>query len=98
MKISFVETHTERGLVYNIYHLKVEGLPDGQPEKLILVADLREMGGGMRMLKSLVHQPDGRTIISVYLEVSIMGHDLDQWVHYDLETGERILDKAFDPR
>jgi len=55
------------------------------------------MGGGMRMLKSLVQERDDRTIVSVYLEVSIMGHDLDQWAHYDLETGERILDKALDP-
>lgn len=33
-----------------------------------------------------------RPVISVYLQISILGHDLDQWVHFDLETGDKLED------
>ncbi len=92
LKISLTKTLTELGPPYDIYHLDVKDTSGKWPDKKILVADLRRMGGGFSLLKWELNWNENHPVISAYLEVSIMGHDLDQWVHYDWETGEKLED------
>lgn len=90
MNVALVKTPTPKGRPYDIYHLHITDPSGVRPEQKILVADLSQSGGGFRLRKWKIQKRDGRRVLRVYLETSIMGHDLDQWVTYDLETGERI--------
>lgn len=91
-QVSLIKTPTDKGEPYDIYHLKVIEKSGKLPEKMILVAELKRFGGGFSLIKWKLNWNDDRPIISVYLEANIMGHELDQWAHYDWETGERLMD------
>lgn len=51
----------------------------------------RIKNGSMTLVNYEVNQDGGRDILSAFFYVNIMGHDLDQWIHFDLATGEQIL-------
>jgi hypothetical protein len=95
LQVSLIKTPTDKGRPFNIYHLKVKDTSGKWPDKEMLVADLQRSGGGISLIKWKLNWYEDRPVISAYLEVSIMGHDLDQWVHYDWDTGERL--ENFEP-
>lgn len=43
--------------------------------------------GGMRLARWQIWTVDGREVLSAYFEINAAGHDLDQWIHYDLHSG-----------
>jgi|GEM_PF-3720124 len=45
--------------------------------------------GGFQLMKWKLIEKHGTPCVKVFLQISAMGHDLDQWVTYDLTTGER---------
>lgn len=59
-------------------------------EKKILAADLSETGGGMRLERWEVNRQGTKSVLSVYFEINILGHSLNQWLHYDLRNGEML--------
>lgn len=89
LRISLVETSTDPQRIYNRYALQVTDPRGTLPEKQIVVADFTRMGGGVRLHRSVSAEHAGRLLIAAYLAVSSMGHDLDQWIFYEWETGER---------
>ena len=88
MQVRLFSTPSAQGDAYRTYKLKV--IEDDDTEREIFVADLSKMGGGISLERWKVKTKNGRRVLSVYLEVSIMGHDLDQWKHYDLDTDEEL--------
>lgn len=88
MQVEFIQEPSEKGDAFCIYTALVSE-DDGEKKKF-LIADLRRMGGGMTLRDWQVTERQGRRALALYLEVSIMGHDLDQWVYHDLETGEKL--------
>ena len=48
--------------------------------------------GGMTLVNYEVSRRGEQQILSAFFYINIMGHDLDQWLHFDLRTGKRIED------
>lgn len=48
--------------------------------------------GGMTLVNYEISSRDAQQILSTFFYINIMGHDLDQWLHFDLETGSKIED------
>jgi hypothetical protein len=48
--------------------------------------------GGMTLVNYEVSRHGEQQILSAFFYINIMGHDLDQWLHFDLGTGARIED------
>jgi hypothetical protein len=92
LQVSLLKTPTEHGEPYNRYDLAVKDLSAKWPDKIIPIANLSKMGGGIRLETWELNWNGDKPVISVYLQVSILGHDLDQWAHYDWQTGERLKD------
>jgi hypothetical protein len=92
LKVYLKVTPTEQKNPYGVYHLEVKDLSGKWPDKVIPIVDLGRIGGGITLEEWKLNWNGDRPVISVYLQVSMMGHDLDQWAHYDWETGERIKD------
>lgn len=88
--VYLVETENERGRPYSKYELLISDISGERPDRLIEIADLSKMGGGLHLSQWEINWKDDKPIISLYFVMSSMGHDLDQWAHYDWETGERI--------
>lgn len=66
-------------------------LRDGRGrEKRILAADLTITGGGMHLERWEINRQGRKRVFSAYFVVSILGHDLDQWAHYDLSSGKKL--------
>ena len=64
-------------------------LLSGDVEKVLYLARIKN--GSMTLVNYDVSQDDsGRNILSAFFYVNIMGHDLDQWIHKDLATGEQV--------
>lgn len=61
-------------------------------EKKILAADLSTTSGGMGVERWEINRQGRKKVLSVYFVMNILGHDLDQWVHYDLRNGEVLKD------
>ena len=59
-------------------------------ERRIDVATIKN--GGMTLVNYEVSQRGSQRIISAFFYINIMGHDLDQWIHFDLATGEKVDD------
>jgi hypothetical protein len=72
----------------NQYTLLVRG--DDEVERRIEVARITQ--GGMTLVNYEVSQRGEQQVLSAFFYINIMGHDLDQWLHFDLETGARIED------
>lgn len=65
-------------------------LVSGDIERAFYLARIKN--GGMTLVNYEISQDvGGRNILSAFFYVNIMGHDLDQWIHFDLATGEQIL-------
>lgn len=91
--VKLVKTESEEGHPYYIYHLLVDNVKDDDLAKQIPVADFRRMGGGVGLEKWYLQKRGERKILSAYLWISAMGHDLDQWRHYDFETGQDVTNE-----
>ncbi|GEM_PF-2398577 len=59
-------------------------------EKKIMAADFSATGGGMRLERRELNRQGRKKILSDYFVMNSLGHDLDQWVHYDLRTGKKL--------
>jgi hypothetical protein len=57
---------------------------------VIFVADLGRMGRGIGLKRWKVTEKGALRVLSAFLEISILGHELDQWRHYDLATGNDL--------
>lgn len=61
----------------------------GDIEKAFYLARIKN--GGMTLVNYEISQNgNGQDVLSAFFYVNIMGHDLDQWIHFDLATGEQI--------
>ncbi len=85
-----METQIDEGEPFYTYSLRVIFLSENRDELNIPVADFSRMGGGVRLSKWKIKRRGKQVILSAYYFISAMGHDLDQWIHYDLETGKEI--------
>lgn len=88
--ITLIETPSEEGRAYSKYEILVRDTSGQQPDHLIEIVELKGVGGGIGLSHWEINWHNNKPVISLYLIVSMMGHDLDQWAHYDWETGERI--------
>lgn len=62
----------------------------GDVERTFYLARIKN--GGMTLVNyEMSKNGDGHDVLSAFFYVNIMGHDLDQWIHFDLATGEQIL-------
>ena len=74
-----------------LFSLKVSDPSGKYPDRTILLADMGKTPGGITLAEWKTTPDDnGRDILSVYLHVSMSGHELDQWIHYDLMTGKEL--------
>ncbi len=65
----------------------------GDAEKTFYLARIKN--GGMTLVNyEISRNRNGHDILSAFFYVNIMGHDLDQWIHFDLTTGEQIPNAA----
>lgn len=61
----------------------------GDVERTFYLASIKN--GSMTLVNYEVSQNgSGHDVLSAFFYVNIMGHDLDQWIHFDLATGEQI--------
>ncbi len=60
----------------------------GEVERTFYLARIKN--GSMTLVNYELSQNGKRPVLSAFFYVNIMGHDLDQWIHFDLETGEQI--------
>lgn len=67
----------------------------GEVERTFYLARIKN--GSMTLVNYEINQNGKQQILSAFFYVNIMGHDLDEWMHFDLETGEQIHNHA-DPR
>lgn len=68
----------------------------GDLEKTFYLARIKN--GSMTLVNYEVKQIGGRDVLSAFFYVNIMGHDLDEWMHFDLAAGEQIsLDGSKQP-
>jgi hypothetical protein len=66
-------------------------LRDGRGrEKRILAADLTTTGGGMGLERWEINRQGRKRVFSAYFVINSLGHDLDQWAHYDLSSGQKL--------
>jgi len=66
-------------------------LLSGDVERTFYLARIKN--GSMTLVNyEISRNGDGRDVLSAFFYVNIMGHDLDQWIHFDLATGEQISD------
>lgn len=64
-------------------------LLSGDVERAFYLARIKN--GSMTLVNYEISQNgDGHDVLSAFFYVNIMGHDLDQWIHFDLVTGEQI--------
>lgn len=65
-------------------------LLSGDVERTFYLARIKN--GSMTLVNYEVSKnSEGHAVLSAFFYVNIMGHDLDQWIHFDLTTGEQIL-------
>jgi hypothetical protein len=69
------------------YHLFVRD--DDGAEKRIEVARIDH--GGMRLVGYEASWRGDDRILSAFFCISILGHELDQWLHFDLRTGRQVM-------
>lgn len=79
------------GLVKNEFHLKIIDTSKIREPLLIYIGTEGQFAGFTRGKYTV--DPNGR-YVAVYLYINIMGHDLDQIVCYDLETGQEAYSFA----
>jgi hypothetical protein len=84
-----VEQPSTLGGRYHDYVLVIVGWPDELSVQNIPIAT-RLRGGSFRLLEWKIEPYQGKDAVHVNLEVSLLGHDLDQWAVYDLKTGQRL--------
>jgi len=60
----------------------------GEVERTFYLARIKN--GSMTLVNYELNQDGQRRVLSAFFYVNIMGHDLDQWIHFNLETGEQI--------
>jgi hypothetical protein len=63
---------------------------EGGVERRIDLGRIKQ--GGMTLVNHEVSQQGRQRILSVFFYINILGHDLDQWLHFDLDTGARVED------
>lgn len=68
------------------YALHIQEAGQTGPARVIPVAGR----GGMRLARWQIWTVGGREVLSVYFEINAAGHDLDQWIHYDLHSGVEL--------
>lgn len=73
-----------------VYSLKIYDPSGKYPSRIIQLADMGTTLGGITLCDWRITQKDNRPVLSVYLCVNMVGHDLDQWIHYDLITGKEL--------
>ena len=73
-----------------VYSLKIHDPSGKYPSRTIQLADMGTTLGGITLSDWRITQEDNQSVLSVYLSVNMMGHDLDQWIHYDLMTGKEL--------
>ncbi len=65
----------------------------GDIERTFYLARIKN--GGITLVNYEISQNrSGHDILSAFFYVNILGHDLDQWIHFDLATGEQIPEYA----
>lgn len=70
-----------------IYHLVVSG----EVEKRFYLARIKD--GSMTLVQHEIRAGEnGRRILAALFYVNVLGHDLDQWIYFDLESGEQICE------
>jgi hypothetical protein len=69
------------------YYLIVHG--DDGVEKRIEVARIDH--GGMDLVNYETSWRGDDHILSAFFYISILGHELDQWLHFDLRTGRQVM-------
>jgi hypothetical protein len=89
LRVRLQETKSSNAGPYSSYHLVIEDIETDE-KKVVFVADLERMGGGISLKQWKVTKKGTLTVLSAFLEISILGHDLDQWRHYDLATGNDL--------
>jgi len=63
----------------------------GDTERTFYLARIKN--GSMTLVNYEISQNEnGHEVLSAFFYVNIMEHDLDQWIHFDLVTGENLLD------
>ena len=68
-------------------------LRDGRGrERRILAADFTATGGGMHLARWEINRQGRKRVFSAYFVINSLGHDLDQWAHYDLSSGKKLKD------
>lgn len=68
-----------------VYHLVVSG----EVEKRFYLARIKD--GSMTLVQHEIRAGEnGRRILAALFYVNVLGHDLDQWIYFDLESGEQI--------
>jgi len=61
----------------------------GDIERTFYLARIKN--GSMTLVNyEISRNGNGHDILSAFFYVNIMGHDLDQWIHFDLATGEQM--------
>lgn len=93
LDIELIKTPNPENEMLTDYRLKFDNLEGDEPSKIFFVSSIGRQGG-MRLAGAKgrkLKQKDGQTIVSVLLYISILGHDLDQWAHVNLDTGEITL-------
>jgi hypothetical protein len=73
-----------------MYSLKVNDPSGKYPNRTIPLADMGKAIGGITLSNWKVTHHKDQAVLSVCLRVNMMGHDLDQWIHYDLATGKEL--------
>jgi hypothetical protein len=84
-----------------MYSLKINDPSGKYPNRIIPLTDMGTTPGGITLSDWKITQDDNQSVLSVYLSVNMMGHDLDQWIHYDLMTGKelgRSVDQSASPK
>jgi hypothetical protein len=71
----------ERTWVFNL-------ILSGEVEKTFYLAQIKN--GGMTLVNYEFSQNEEQEILSAFFYVNIMGHDLDEWMHFDVETGAQV--------
>jgi len=66
-------------------------LRDGRGgERRILAADFTATGGRMHLARWEINRQGHKRVFSAYFVINSLGHDLDQWAHYDLSSGKKL--------
>lgn len=92
MKVGMVkEPNPDKENFFN-YYLKVFD-DDNVLIKKIFVADMDRQTSGMNYVKwkySTRKRDAGKNVIGAFFYISAMGHELDQWRYFDLDSGEDV--------